>query len=174
MKLAPSVGAAFILACLIAHPSPGVAKSLDVSTPLPEAVEKTYRAAFPHGEITRLDVTDENGVSVYDIEFNDGPLEKETDISGDGTMLEFTLVIAAKEVPTAAMKTIKKAATGAKIGRIERIELSYETKDGKVVKLAEPRISYAAEMTKGKKKAEIVAASDGTVVEPATWAIPPK
>jgi hypothetical protein len=136
---------------------------------LPDPVAKTFKATFPKGKITKLDVDVENGVTVYDIEFKDGATEKETDIAADGTMLEFTIVIGAKEVPAAAMKVLREAAKGAKMDRIERIEISYETKDGKAIKLDKPITHYAVEMTKGGQTAEVVVAPDGTVVEPAKW-----
>ena len=81
-------------------------------------------------------------------------------------MLEFTVVIPAKEVPAAAMKAVRAAAKGVKIGRIERIEISYEASSGKVVKLDKPVTHYAVEIGKGDKTSEIVVAPDGTVVEP--------
>lgn len=172
MKMCPRVTAAYIVTCLLVIVSVASAKQLAISTKLPGPVEKTYRAVFPKGEVTRLDVSEENGVTVYDIEFDDGRAEKETDITADGTMLEFTLVIPAKDVPQAAMRTVKKAAVGAKLGRIEKIEMSYDTKDGNVVKLAKPRIKYAVELTKGKRTTEIVSAPDGTVIEAPDWNAP--
>ncbi len=134
---------------------------------LPEAVTKTFQATFPKVQVTKRDVEEENGVTVYDIEFTDGKMEKETDITADGTMLEFTVVIPAKEVPVTAMKPIRAAAKGGKIGRIERVEISYETKDGKAIKLDKSITHYAVEIVKGGKTAEIVVAPDGTIVEPA-------
>jgi hypothetical protein len=53
--------------------------------------------------------------------------------------------------------------------RIERIEISYQTKDGKTIKLPKPVTHYAVEMTKGTRSAEIVVAPDGKVIEPARW-----
>ena len=169
MKARAWILTAFVMASMVAHATPGAAKPLDISAPLPDSVEQTYRATFPKGEISKLDVSEENGVTVYDIEFRDGELEKETDIAADGTMLEFTLVIDAKAVPAAAMKTIRKTAAGAKLGRIERIELSYETKDGAIVKLPAPETRYAAEMTKKNLKAEVIVSPAGKVIEPAEW-----
>jgi len=134
---------------------------------LPDPVTKTFQATFPNGQITKLDVDEENGVTVYDIEFNDGKIEKETDITADGTMLEFTVVVAAKEVPAPAMKALRAAAKGGKIQRIERIEISYDTKDGKAIKLDKPITHYAVEIVKDGKTSETVVTSDGTrVVEP--------
>ncbi len=143
-------------------------KLAKIEKPLPEPVAKTFQAAFPKGEIVKVDAEEEDGVMVYDLEFKDGAVEKETDITADGTMLEFTVVIPAKEVPAPAMKTVRAAAKGGKIGRIERIEIGYETKDGKAIKLDKPVTHYAAEIVKGDTTSEVVVAPDGTrVVEPA-------
>jgi hypothetical protein len=149
--------------------STGRSQTTASDTKLPDPVMKTFKETFPKGEIFKLDVDQENGVTVYDIEFKDGTIEKETDITADGTMLEFTVVVDAKVVPAAAMKTIQKAAEGATIKRIECIEISHETKDGKAVKLAKPVTRYAAEIARGTETAEAVVAPDGVVVEPAKW-----
>jgi len=136
---------------------------------LPASAKKTFKKTFPKGEITKLDVDEENGVTVYDIEFMEGAIEMETDITADGTMLEFTVVVDAKAVPTAAMKAVRKAAEKATIKRIERVEIGYETKDGKAIKLPKPVTRYAVEIAKGDQTTEVVVAPDGTVVEPAKW-----
>jgi uncharacterized membrane protein YkoI len=147
----------------------GRAQEAKKDTKLPEAVKKTFEARFPKGEIEKVEVEEEGGVTVYDLEFKDGDTEKETDITADGTMLEFTLVIAAKDVPDAAMKPIRAAAKGAKMKRIEEIKITHETKDGKVVKLPKPVTHYAVEMTKGDQEAEIVVDAAGKVVEEPKW-----
>ncbi len=124
---------------VIEEPGENANKKAKKEIKLPDAVTKTFKKTFPKGEINKLDVDVENGgVTVYDIEFKDGAIDKETDIAADGTMLEFTVVVEAKAVPPAAMKAVRKAAEGATMGRIEQIEISYETKDGKVIKLPSP------------------------------------
>jgi hypothetical protein len=124
---------------------------------------------FPNGTIQKLSATEENGVMVYDFEFKAGEREKETDIAADGTMLESTLVIVAKDIPATPMKRIQAAAKGAKLGRLEWIEMRYDIADGKVVKLPAPIIKYAAEMTRGKTWAEIIVGADGKVLEEPEW-----
>lgn len=94
-----------------------------------------------------------------------GEVEQETDIAADGTILEVTLVVDAKAVPDAAMKAIQKAAEGGKITRIEKIDISYETKDGKVSRLAKPVTHFAAEYAKGDATAEVVVMPDGAPVK---------
>ena len=147
----------------------GRAQEKDLEAKLPAPVKKTFRDKFPKAEIEKTDVEEENGVTVYDIEFRDGTTEKETDITADGTMLEFTVVIEASDVPEAAMKPIRQAAEGATMKRIERIEISYETKAGRTIKLPKPVTHYAVEMTKGSRSAEIVVTPEGKVVESAKW-----
>jgi len=167
MKLHNFAGASLVVASLLAIATPMLGKGHGVQ--LPAAAEKTFKATFPKAKIDKVDVDEENGVTVYDVEFRDGAIEMETDIAADGTMLEVTVVVDAKAVPAGAMKTIDKAATGATILRIERIELSHETKDGKVIKLPVPLTRYAAAMARGDDRAEIVVDSEGNVVEPAKW-----
>lgn len=99
------------------------------------------------------------------MEFKDGATEKETDITADGTMLEFTIVVDAGDVPAAAMQTLQQTAKGALIRRIEYIEISYETKDGRVVKLPKSIVHYAFEIARADKVTEIVVNPDGTMVK---------
>jgi hypothetical protein len=142
-----------------------------VSEPkLPPTVQKTFDNKFPNGKIEKLDAAKEGGVMVYDIEFREGRTHKETDIAEDGTMLEYTVFVAKKTLPKKAMKQIEKAAEGLKTQRMaERIEINYETKDGKVVKLDKPKTHYAVVLIKDDKEAEIVVDGDGKVIEAPDW-----
>jgi uncharacterized membrane protein YkoI len=162
MSLAALGGLAFL-------PATGHAQKTATDTKLPDAVKKTFDARFPKGQIEKVDAEQEGGVTVYDIEFKDGETSKETDIAADGTMLQFTVVIDAKAVPEAAMKPIQEAATGATMKRVERIEISHETKDGKTIKLPKTVTHYAVELKKGGQEAEIVVDAAGKVIEPAKF-----
>jgi hypothetical protein len=139
---------------------------------LPDPVANTFKTLFPNGTIQKLDAEEEDGVMVYDFEFKAGDREKETDIAGDGTMMESTLVIVAKDIPPAAMKSIQKVAGDAKLGRLEWLETFYKTKDGKLVKLSKPEIHYAAEMHRGDKTAEVFVTPTGKVTEKPDWNAP--
>jgi len=132
---------------------------------LPATVAKAFKEAFPKAEIEKLDVDEENGVTVYDVEFKNGAREQETDIAADGTILEVTLVVEPRAVPVAAMKAIAKAANGGEIGRIEKIDISYETRNGRAVKLPKPITHYAAEIAIGGKNLEIVVTPEGVPVK---------
>lgn len=141
--------------------------TLDVK--MPAAVASTFAKLFPKGQIIELEAEQENGVTVYDIEFLDGEVEKEAEIAADGTMLEFTIVIAEKAVPRAAMDALRLAAGGAAIRRIERIELSYEIKDGKLLELPKQITNYEALLSSGEEYAEVVVSSAGEIVEAPRW-----
>jgi hypothetical protein len=145
------------------------AENLATDAKLPEPVEKTFRVTFPDAVIQKLSSEVEEGVTVYDFEFKDGEREKETDIAADGTMLEWTLVIPSDAVPEPIMKVFLANAKGGKLGRLERIEVDYELADAKAVKLSKQLTRYAAEMTKGSKKAEVIVNSDGSVFEKPEW-----
>jgi uncharacterized membrane protein YkoI len=171
MASARSLTLVVVLCGLTGLPAEAPAQERGAAKKLPEAVKKTFEARFPRAEIEKIDAEEENGVMVYDIEFKDGDTEKETDITADGTMLEFTVVVAARAVPEVAMKPIREAAAaaGATMKRIERIEIAYETKDGKAIKLPKAVTHYAVELQKGKQESEIVVAADGKVLEPAKF-----
>jgi hypothetical protein len=148
-------------------------KEVTVSeTTLPEKVRKTFVDKFPNATINKADAEKEGGVTVWDIEFREGRMHKETDIAEDGTMLEYTVYIPKKSVPKSAMKPMAAAAKDAKMGHIEKIEVTYETKDGKVVKLDKPKTEYAVEITKGDQTAEIVVDEKGKIVEEPKWEAP--
>ena len=141
---------------------------------LPEPVANTFKTLFPNGEIQKLDAEEEDGVMVYDFEFKAGEREKEADIAANGTMMESTLVITAKDIPPAAMKSIQKSANGAKLGRLEWLETFYKTKAGKLVKLSKSEIHYAAEMWRGDQTAEVFVTPTGKVTEKPEWKAVPK
>jgi hypothetical protein len=132
---------------------------------LPGPVSSAFRGAFPNAQIQKQEVEQEHGVSVYDLEFRNGAIEQEADIAADGTILEVTRVIDVKEVPAPAMKAIEKATGGAKIKRIEHIEISFRAKDGKVIKLDKPVVRYAAEYSKAGKTREVVVTPEGAVIK---------
>jgi uncharacterized membrane protein YkoI len=139
---------------------------------LPEAVAKAFKAEFPKGEIAKADEEKENGITVYDIEFKEGGLARETDIAADGTILTVAVVVDPNQVPQAAMKAIKAAAEGGAVKQVEKTEIRCEAKDGKITRLDKPKTEYEAAMTKGDLSAEVVVDDKGAVVEAPKWAKP--
>ena len=158
-----------VLFGLVLNSTPVSTQNAAAVAKLPGPVLKTFEANFPGGQIEKVDSEVEGGVTVYDIEFKDGVTEKETDITAEGVMLEYTVVIDIKSVPPAAMRSIREAAEGATMRRVEEIRISHETKEGKTIKLPGPVTHYAVELKKGDQEAEIVVDTEGRVIEPARF-----
>lgn len=153
----------FPAATSFAEPSP------KTTMKMPAAVEQAFKAKFPKASIETVDSETENGVDIYDFEFKDGELEKEADFAKDGTLLESTLVIEMKDVPKDAMNSIRKAVGDAKMGRVEKVEVNCNVKDGKITKLAKAELQYAVEIAKDGKHAEVTVDPKGKVVEEPQW-----
>jgi uncharacterized membrane protein YkoI len=169
-----AAGLAAVVAVVILGPAwaaPGAAdKPVPATKPaLPEAVAKAFRAEFPKGEIVKAEEEKENGVTVYDIEFTEAGVHREADIAADGTILEVSIAVEAKQVPEAALKAIQKAAETAAVLKIEKAEIRCETKDGKVVKLDKVKTNFEAELKKGDQIGEITVDEQGNVVEALKW-----
>ena len=128
---------------------------------LPAAVAKALEANCPGAEIDKLDVEDEGGIKVYDIEFKAGRGEIE-----DGTVLDVAMIVELKDVPEAAAAAIRKAAAGSGIRQLEKSEIRArieKTKGkGKLSPLAAPEYEYEAELAKG---GEIEVAADGRIIK---------
>jgi hypothetical protein len=138
-------------------------------TTLPEKVRKTFIAKFPNATINKAEAEKEGGVMVWDIEFRDGRKHKETDIAEDGAMLEVSEQVTPKSVPAEALKSIKKAAEGGKVKQTDKVAISYEIKDGKLIKLEKPRTQYEASITKGEQTEDIIVDEHGKVIEAPKW-----
>jgi len=170
MKLHNIIGVSLVVAVLLAVAVSASAKEMKIhGIRLPDPVEKTFKAKFIGAEITKCEIENENGVTKYAFEFIEGGKHKDVDIAADGTLMELTTRVDATEVPAAVMGAIQKSAAGGTILRIERDEIGYETKDGKVIPLPKPLTQYVALIARGEKKAEVTIAADGAIVEPAWW-----
>jgi len=154
-----------------ANKAPRAEETTVSETKLPEKVRATFVGKFPNAVINKIESEKEGGVTVWDIEFRDAKTHKETDIAEDGTMLEYTVHVTKKTFPKKAMKVVEAEAKKqeAAMGTMERIEVSYETKDGKVVKLDKPQTRYAVELSKKDQTSEIVVDANGKVIEEPKW-----
>jgi hypothetical protein len=131
---------------------------------LPAAVLKAIDANCPGAEIDKLDVENEDGIKLYDVEFKAD--RGEIDIAEDGTVLDVATVVQLKDVPEAAAAVIRKAAGSRGVGRVEQSEVRsrIEKKDGKgrLVPVVPSEYEYEAELAKG---GEIEVAADGRVIK---------
>jgi len=138
---------------------------------LPDAVAKAVKANFPDAQIDKMEVSEEAGITLYDIEFKAD--KGEIEVAQDGTVIDVATVITMKDLPNAAAEAIQKAAEGASIKRIEKSEVRAEIKEegekGRIVKLDTPRFIYEAELVKDNKTGEIEVAADGKIIEALKW-----
>ena len=140
---------------------------------LPPAVAKAVNDNRPNTQIETLEVETESGITLYDIEFKSG--QGEIEVAQDGTVLDIATIVEMKDIPKAAADVIQKAAEGARIKELEKSEIRAEIKKegekGKVVKLANPKYVYEAELLKGDKTGEIEVTADGKVIEELKWKV---
>lgn len=138
---------------------------------LPAAVAKAVQDNRPGAEIEKLEVEEEAGITVYDLEFKAN--QGEMDVTKEGVVLDVATVVDMERIPKAAAETLKKAAKGAHITQLEKSEVRAEIEkhDGKVkvAKLVSPRYVYEAELAEGEKTGEIEVRGDGTVISPLKW-----
>ena len=131
---------------------------------LPAAVAKAVDANCPGAEIDKLDVEDEGGIKVYDIEFKAG--RGEMDVTEDGTVLDVATIVELKEVPEAAAAVIRKAAEKSAIRQLEKSKIHARIektkRKNKLHALAAPEFEYEAELAKG---GEIEVAADGQIIK---------
>jgi hypothetical protein len=131
---------------------------------LPAAVVKAIDANCPAAEIDKLDVENEAGIKLYDVEFKAG--RGEIEVAEDGTVLDVATIVPLKDVPEAAAAVIRKAAGPSGVREVEKSEVraKIEKKDGKgrLVPVAPPEYVYEAELAKG---GEIEVGADGTLIK---------
>jgi len=138
---------------------------------LPAAVVEAIEANVPGAEIDFVEVAEEAGITLYDIEFKAD--RGEIEVAADGTVLDVVTVITMDELPEAAAKAIQDAIEGATILRLEKSEIRSEIKKegeiGTLVKLDAPRYVYEAELEKDGQTGEIEVDADGNITEPLKW-----
>lgn len=140
---------------------------------LPAAVGNAVKANFPDAQMDKVEVGEEAGITLYDIEFKAD--QGEIEVTLDGTVLDVVTIITMEELPKAAAEAILKATEGITIERLEKSEIRAEIKveggKGKVVILDSPRYVYEAELKKGDQTGEIEVDANGKITEPLKWDI---
>lgn len=143
---------------------------------LPAAVIEAIKADFPDAQIDTVEVAEEAGITLYDIEFKDDMGEIE--VAQDGTVIDITTIITMEEIPEAAAKVLQSAAEGCTIKRLEksevRSEIKVEEEEGTIVKLDSPRYIYEAELIKDDQTGEIEVDADGKIIKELSWDIKEK
>jgi uncharacterized membrane protein YkoI len=134
---------------------------------LPLAVTEAIKTNVPDAEIDFVGVAEENGITLYDIEFKAD--RGEIEVAADGTVIDVVTVITMEELPEAAAKAIQDSIGDATIKRLEKSEIKKEGETGTLVKLEIPRYVYEAELVKNDQTGEIEVDADGDITEPLKW-----
>jgi len=148
---------------------------------VPEAAMAAIRKAAEGAQITAIDTVGTHAevkdgklvklpvpMTTFWAEFEKGDLAGEVTVAPDGTIVEVSTAVEAKDVPGAALAAIQKAAEGGRVAQISKDETRAEPKDGKFARLDSPMVAYWAEFKKGELTGEVIVASDGTVLEIST------
>ena len=83
------------------------------------------------------------------MKLKDGEAESAVVVTAEGMIVTVGAKVELEDVPEAAA-AIKKAAEGAKINKVEKIEVRAEAKDGEVAKLEKAKMVFEAKLTKQK------------------------
>jgi uncharacterized membrane protein YkoI len=149
--------------------SPSVESASQKFNELPPAVQKTVRAQAPNAEIADVSKKTQDGMDVYEVQFNEPGKNPKVVVAADGKLLNTDMPNPSGPVkrlltptgatgtklsalPEAAQKTIQSKAPNKQISDISRHE-----KDG--------RVFYEVEFSDGNNRSVMEVAEDGTVVK---------
>lgn len=138
---------------------------------LPAAVIEAIETHVPDAEIDKVEVDEEAGITLYDIEFKGD--RGEIELAADGTVIDVVTIVMIEELPEAASKAIQDAIGDAKILRLEKSEIyseiDTEGEKGTIVKLEVHKFVYEAELEMDGQTGEIEVDADGNITEPLKW-----
>jgi hypothetical protein len=132
---------------------------------VPAAALQAIREIFPKAILGEVGLEDDNGVTLLVVEAKAADTDLEIIVSPDGAIVEVSTEVKAADVPEAALAAIRNAAEAAQITEVDRVSTRAAVTDGKLVRLAQERISYWAEFEKGALGGEITVAPDGALVQ---------
>ena len=128
---------------------------------LPDAVKAKVEKLYPKAEIEKVEMEDEDGITVYEIEVEEEDVETELTISSDGTLIEVEEEIEADALPEA----IKQAVAGDEIEEAKKETNYWVVTSGILTKLDTPEVAYEVEVERDGVEMEIEFSPDGTVLE---------
>jgi uncharacterized membrane protein YkoI len=126
---------------------------------LPAAVVEAIEANVPDAEIDSVEVENEAGIVLYDIEFKSD--RGEIEVAEDGTVIDVVTIITTDAIEGATIKRLEKSEI--------RFEIKKEGEMGTLHKLDTPRYVYEAEIEKDGQTGEIEVDAEGNITEPLKW-----
>ena len=146
------------VAFTVAHPQQ---KEVSDTNQIPHNIMEALKAKFPAPEIQKWTKEKEGEIFVYDIEFKQEGMKFEVDIKEDGTIHNWELAIAIKDLPAAVTNAVEKAYPKSHIEEVMQITAMKEGKD--VME------GYEIVLKTNKKiDVELTVATDGKILEDST------
>jgi len=127
---------------------------------LPDAAKAAINALYPQAVIEESK-EDEEGLRVYEVEFEQNGREVELTITPDGRIIEKESEVAISDLPDAVKAAITKASKGGEVEEVKE-EVTYYVVTLK--KLETPKATYEAEIIKDGKESEVEFACDGKLL----------
>ncbi len=124
---------------------------------LPQKIKDSIKDRFPGAEVTSAEKENEKGKVMYDIELKHEGRKYEMDIKEDGTIVEIEKEIAAKDVPDAITKAVKKKFPTSTIKEVMEVNA--------VTGKEEKPIHYEVAIETDGKKKEVIVSLDGKMVK---------
>jgi uncharacterized membrane protein YkoI len=136
---------------------------------LPPAVQKTVRAQAPNAEIADVSKTAQNGVDVYEVQFNEPGKNPKIVVAADGRLVSSDVA----NPPGAIQKMLTPTgATGTKLSALpEKAQKTIQAKapDAEIVNVSrhekDGRVIYEVEFKDTGKNPTLQVADDGTLVQ---------
>jgi len=132
---------------------------------LPKAAADAINAAYPGAKIEEVQLDDEDGMKLYEVELELKDAEIEVSVSADGVIFEVETEVTVASLPKAVADAVAKAAKGGKVKEVEKEEQRAVVKDGKLVTLKTPTVTYSAEIRTADGEIEVEIAPDGKILE---------
>jgi hypothetical protein len=136
---------------------------------LSEAAAKAVKDAFPKATVGGVKADEATGVKLFAAKLTDGDVKSTVTVAADGTITAVQTEIKIADVAEAAAKVITKAAEGAEIRTILKLETRAEAKDAKVTKLEKAKVTFEARLAKGTERGKLVVDADGKTVTELAW-----
>lgn len=145
---------------LVTAPASAQDKGKSTQGQIPQRVMQALMAKFPNAQIDVWTKEQEDGVTIYDIEFRQSRRRFEADVKEDGSIHNWEREVSAADVPVAVRQAVRKRFPGASITAIMAVTAmtnGKEALEGFEVTL----------LTAARKEAEITVAPSGKILEDA-------
>lgn len=148
VAFASSVGLSILLAGCASSEKPSHSASLNE---VPAAVRERIQSVVAGGKVEEISRESEDGVTVYEVEYEVSGTDRAATILEDGTLVEEETELTEAQLPAPVRHAVSKAATDWKIGEVSQVNAKGQT-------------FYEVDVRSGGAKQELKVAADGTIL----------